>query len=439
MKCDEDTGSPGCHDVMVERLRYFTGRHMSARDFRDADAYHRSFRHLHNRVLHGWGVACGLDVVRHPRPECRSDRVVVRCGLAIDCCGREILVRHDVVTRPIPWDERPRVGGTDSPDLTYVLLLCLEYCDTLIEKGPVLFSPEACSRPSMEFGRIREGYELCWRWVRPDDLDQYGWGLPGGCAPPEVTPDGPDQGPPGKDASPTDQMAPPQPEGGVPCPDDATPGPCCLEPACPPHHCVPLAVILAKRREDMDAQDDIDTAGRRTVAHAPEQLTRICWINWPHGGVVKASALRSLKVRFERPLLPSEHPTRPGPRGINERTFVVEYGEQLEDRQMEDLDFVEYGRPPYLASDRRTAVYEIRKPLTYRSHILQVTLRCDFIVDCHGHAVDGDHLCGRLPSGNGTPGGTFESWFRVVDDDEYARIAQTSAAAPTAATQERKP
>ena len=43
-----------------------------------------------------------------------------------------------------------------------------------------------------------------------------------------------------------------------------------------------------------------------------------------------------------------------------------------------------------------------------------VTLKCDFILDCHGNPVSGPHLRGRLPSGNGRPGGTFESWFRVV-------------------------
>ena len=81
MKCDEDSADGGCQDVMQERIRYLTGRHMTARDFRDADAYHRSFRHLHNRILHGWGIACGLDVVLHPNADCRRDRVVVRCGL----------------------------------------------------------------------------------------------------------------------------------------------------------------------------------------------------------------------------------------------------------------------------------------------------------------------------------------------------------------------
>jgi hypothetical protein len=183
----------------------------------------------------------------------------------------------------------------------------------------------------------------------------------------------------------------------------------------------------------MDALDDIDISGRHSIAHAREHLTHICWINWEHGGVVRARDLRTLRVRFDRPLLDAEHPERPGPRGVNERTFVVQYGQQYEQRQMEDLDFVEYRRPPYLTADGRTAVYEIRNPLSYRSHILHVTIRCDFLLDCRRNPVDGDHLGGRLPTGNGVAGGTFESWFRVVDDNEYERLTKGGQASENAA------
>jgi hypothetical protein len=42
-----------------------------------------------------------------------------------------------------------------------------------------------------------------------------------------------------------------------------------------------------------------------------------------------------------------------------------------------------------------------------------VTLLADFVLDCHGLPVDGDHLRGLLPSGNGLPGGVFRSWFTL--------------------------
>ena len=171
----------------------------------------------------------------------------------------------------------------------------------------------------------------------------------------------------------------------------------------------------------MSGDDKIDLSGRRSMAQAREHLTHICWINWEHGGRVKTSAARSLKVRFDRELFVEPQPTDyPGPRGINERTFVVQYGEQADRQQIEDLDFVAYRQPPYLMADRRTAVYDFEKPFrAYRDHVIHVTLRCDFIVDCRKHPVDGNHLGGRLPTGDGVAGGTFESWFRVVDDADY--------------------
>lgn len=428
MSCD-DTGPDGCQPLARERLRYFTGRHLTARDFEDADAYHRSFRHLHNRVLHGWGVACGLEVECHPRPECRRDRVVVRCGLALDCCGREIVVPCDVASPPVDWDARPTTADK-TPDRRFVLVLALGYRETAVEKVPVLYSPDACSTPAMQEGRIREGYALAWHWVARADLGSWGWDTPEGC-----DPDRDDWIDPGTDPIAKSGHAPHDGHGrrSRDCDDERRR--CCLDPQCPPGHAVVLAVIDVATREDFP-KSRFDRSGRRSVVQAREHLTHICGINWVHGGLMKASALGTLKVRFDRPLLPAEHPKRPGPRGINERTFVVQYGEQRDDRQMEDLDFVEYVQAPYLSADGRTAIYEIRKPATYRSHVLHVTLRCDFLLDCRQRPVDGEHLGGRLPSGDGTPGGVFESWFHVVDDDEYERLMRETEAGHSADAQE---
>src|SRR5439155_1329175 len=61
----------------------------------------------------------------------------------------------------------------------------------------------------------------------------------------------------------------------------------------------------------------------------------------------------------------------------------------------------------------------LKPPPEALTHIC--TVNCDFVLDCHGVPVDGDHLGGVLPSGDGTRGGTFESWFRVLADDECER------------------
>jgi hypothetical protein len=374
-------------------------------------------------VLHGWGVACGLEVLPHPTPACRPARVLVRCGLALDCCGREVVVPADAFPKPFDIKTEPEPGD----GVRQVLLLCLKYREVPTEKVPVLYSADACSSPSRQYGRVREGYELAWHWVRRDALGEYGWRGENAC-PPEEEKEHAEPPPAATEPSPAQYSSkletPTRPEKPAtpvpPKPDDpclgegpgGRPG-CCLEADCPKDHCIPLAVVWPEKPEE------IDTSGRRTLVHPGVHLTHVCSINWTHGGLMKESEFKSLRVRFDRPLARPHHPGRPGPVGINERTFVVQFGEQLEGFGKEDLDFVDWAKPPYLTPDRMTAVYEIRNPGACVNHVVHVTLRCDFIVDCADNPVDGDHLRGLLPSGNGLPGGTFESWFRVVSDAKY--------------------
>lgn len=451
MHCDEEPAGGACGGLTTERLRYFTGRHMTARDFQDEQSYHRGYRHLHNRMLHGWGIVCGLEVRPHPSPQCRTQRVVVRCGMAIDCCGREILLRHDAVTDPIPWTDRPRIpaGTSEVADPDAVLLLCLEYCEAPTEKVPVLFNEDACSSPSMEYGRTREGVRFVWHWVKRGDLGQYGWRTHEECAPEGGEHHDEHHGEhrgehqhgshrhhsrhAGHHESEPHDHTPDRPCPEEPCSDARR---CCLDPECPEHPCVPLAVVT--EIGEADAEPVIDLAGRRPLGEAHGQLTHVCWTSWPHGGIVSAGQLSSQKrlaVRFDGPI---EHVHQPeggcGPRGVNACTFQVEFGEIYE-----DMDFVPYRRPPYLASDHRTAVFELEDPRPSPAggfryligHTVYVTIKCDFLLDCQGQAVDGDHIGGRLPTGDGTAGGTFESWFTVVSDDDYERLNKPKTPTPT--------
>jgi hypothetical protein len=185
-------------------------------------------------------------------------------------------------------------------------------------------------------------------------------------------------------------------------------------------------------------ETEIDTSGRPSLYQAPEHLTHICWINWPHGGIVSPAWLRKqgqLMVRFDRRLQnPAQSDEFCAPTGVNACTFQVQVGETSE-----DLDFVSYAEPPHLAPDRRTAVYKLEDRTTRQAgnsidklsdHIVRITIRCDFLLDCHGNAVDGNHIGGRRPTGDGTQGGTFESWFMVVSDDDYEKHQQAGQESP---------
>lgn len=378
-----------CGDIASERLRYFTGRHMSARDFRDEQAYHRTRRLLHNRMLHGWGVVCGLHVQAHPNPQCRTKHVQVTCGLALDCCGREIPIAKDEVPPPIPWDERPHGSG----DEQRYPLLCLEYFETETECVPVLYSEQHCDPQRREESRVREGYRFAWHWIRRSELPEFHWKTRGGKC--------------GDD------------ESG--CPEDDCEGgggsqqQCCLQPDCPPDHCVPLAWIKSEPDQPIDRRD-IRMLGRPTVENAPQPLTHICWTNWEHGRTVTrdqvAKVLRKLRVRFDRRL----HPER---NGIGPFTFVVQFGGGYE-----DLDFVVSCDKPEVHNGCE-AVFEMDDRRRHQgeaafayleNQTVFITLKCDFILDCHGEPVDGNHVGGVLPTGDGVRGGTFESWFHVVSD-----------------------
>ena len=86
-----------------KRARYFHGMLMTDRDFNEEQKYHIEKRKLHNRMLHGWGVVCGLKITAF-NPTRNS--VIIEKGLALDCNGNEIFVNE-----PIEFDVIKAIGA----------------------------------------------------------------------------------------------------------------------------------------------------------------------------------------------------------------------------------------------------------------------------------------------------------------------------------------
>jgi hypothetical protein len=447
-----------CDDVMRERIRYFTGRHLSACDFRDEQAYHRTHRLFHNRIMHGWGVVCGLEVRQHTKPDCRTRYVEVTPGIALDCCGREVVVDCLASCGEQGIPEIPWAQYTESHPL---LLLCLSFEEKQTVQTSVLHHEGDCSETKTDYARVKEGWKLCWRWIAPADLPKYEWKNQfGGCPPESECPGGPDQGQspgPGREqqahtaqgvASTENQGAPhiqsegagskktgsghPQVQPGAPCAEDDCGDPCsegyksCLEPRCPPGHCIPLAIICAEPNQPL-LDTHILMKGRPEVPYGAPRLTHIAKINWPHGGVITPAWFTGkdddgrerhgcFRVIFDRKLQPTKRREYPGPWGINEATFVVQYGEPYE-----DLDFVISDGPPSLLDNLCEAQYKVafRKHHAegyhyMEGHVIWITVKCDFLYDCHGVRVDGNN--------DGVAGGTFESWVSVVSEEKYEQL-----------------
>lgn len=439
-----------CHMIADKRNRYYTGKYMTARDFRDEQDYFLSHHRLHNRLMHGWGVLYGLQVTPHPG-DCPA-HVVVTPGIAIDCCGRELILRKPLpvpIWQPAPADQDKRWSASQSDDkqahaemperLRY--LLYMAYNEEALEYTPSLYD-EDCKPGRMQANRIREAvyldklpwdaahrhdpkYRACW----PDQAANL---IPcsKGCATPQ------------------------EPSNNL------------VEPECVCSLGVPLALITLQRDGNsykISVQEGISSRGRKTLQPPQESLTHIVKTNWEHGAVIPLGRLArsstekqqeapgmdgKLKIYFDRPLamLPQEtlpaveveegkvlsHEQRREFRrerrsrqfaatGINRSTFIVEISDPGGDR-FETVRLYDEEHPPYWDAKECAAVFTISDNWlqgdedTLAGNLVHVTLKCDFVLDCNDMAVDGNYLRGNFPTGDGIEGGSFESWFWVTDD-----------------------
>jgi hypothetical protein len=198
----------GCGSIELERNRYFTGKYMTARDFRGEQEYFLSRHRLHNRLFHGWGIVCGLEVVPHKDPGCKDRWVVVCPGIAIDCCGRELVIdrktpveiwqppedEHIEEAEPQPDDTAQEYAqtqarttqenemDTDDEDNDESqqprFLLYLRYVEKEIEQVPALYAEGTCDPTRREANRVRE--VACLEACRWEDIENSGWRVSGG-------------------------------------------------------------------------------------------------------------------------------------------------------------------------------------------------------------------------------------------------------------------
>src|SRR5688572_33281464 len=86
----------------LDRPAFFDGQRLTAADLAAAQAYARELRWLHNRALHGWGIAFGYGVSGK-----RGERLVlVEPGYALDRLGRDLVLER-AVERAVPPDAGP--------------------------------------------------------------------------------------------------------------------------------------------------------------------------------------------------------------------------------------------------------------------------------------------------------------------------------------------
>lgn len=470
--CPDPAADAGA--LPAERNRYFTGKYMTARDLQAEQGYFVGRHRFHQRVLHGWGIVAGLDVVPHPNRECALNGwVVVTPGVAVDCYGREVVV-YEPTPLLLPavfpddvacgaeetkrkWDKTREAYFPDPPPQANTkYLLVVKYTESCVENVPVFADADGCA-PRKTANRVSEGVcfrfmeynadkpPACWRRPRPPE-----------CPCPPETPTYPPKFPASLEAV-----------LGETCDADCK-------------GAVPLAVVEffeGKTKEPgippeylTDPAKYIDVEGRRYLPGPlnRRQLTHVCDISWRHGedtpiddlldggdeptgkGEVaeqeqsdseRDDRLLTLWVQFDRelnrrlPLEERENEVRfakdiepdPVSEDVGFYRRVLRLAFQNDKGELQPLPWL-LGSTAALSDDRTRLAYtfpvwalqnEIQGNL---ETVLHVTLHCNFLTDRWGRAVDGDHLRGSLargpsrgPSGDGVEGGTFESWFRLTD------------------------
>ncbi|HEX3035146.1 MAG TPA: hypothetical protein VHT73_08435 [Thermodesulfobacteriota bacterium] len=150
-----------CDYNNFKRVRYFHGMLMTDRDFREEQIYHNEKRKLLNRMLHGWGVVCGLGI-KETGP--KSSRIVITPGMALDCCGNEILVCEDFEvdlkkeTCVCPDTSKDPCAdmGRDVQECKYYV--AIGYREVPTDPVPVYAPGGGCEDKVCEYSRTREGF-----------------------------------------------------------------------------------------------------------------------------------------------------------------------------------------------------------------------------------------------------------------------------------------
>ncbi len=152
-----------CDYNNFKRARYFHGMLLTDRDFREEQIYHNEKRKLLNRMLHGWGVVCGLGI-KETSP--KSSKIIITPGVALDCHGNEIVVcedfevdlKKDACICPDTTKEKDPCAETGRDDKECKYYVAIGYNEAPTDPVPVYTPSGGCDDKVCEYSRTREGF-----------------------------------------------------------------------------------------------------------------------------------------------------------------------------------------------------------------------------------------------------------------------------------------
>ena len=151
--------------TQLERVRYYPRQLITAADLMLDQQYHIEKQRRHNRMLHGWGIVCGLEVTQLTG---KPLIVTISSGYALSPQGDEIYLPEE-----FQFDLEQYLKGQVSPcaspcgsviselaSITSPFYIAIRYAECL--SNPVRVSPLGCGcdDTACEYSRIRDGFEL---------------------------------------------------------------------------------------------------------------------------------------------------------------------------------------------------------------------------------------------------------------------------------------
>lgn len=489
-----------------ERNNYYYGKLMTKMEYFAEQSYFNKKRWLINKMVNGWGVVCGLEVksvFKDSNDPSKGYDVRVTPGMAIDCCGREIIVYEEKIVDLDP-DINPSV-------------ICLEYFECKTEQVHIPFI-ECEQKDKFEFNRIRDSFQIVIKDPGEVDIER----------------------PSGENCPLLEDKL--KPLDGYVC--EKLMAGC---PECPEQPCLVLAEITIDSTIGNNSREIIidECSKRRLVYNNPllydlihcfhGDFTHVVRTNWRHGKSHEYTDLEIEEILESMPINPFDLKIKFDKKidceTINSETFLLlvklEYGErgnyryeqipgdiscideeylfcwndiprteEDKDRLLEYLrenhfiNWAEIDNVDIVKTEDDRIIFIIRKNdgldkiMIYRkenkailkigsgkTHELivkvennkqniydqntiaifqpkkewiadvylgyskfkddgkfMVVLKSDFIMskDEPGKALDGNFIGGKLPSGNGTQGGDFISWFSLAPPPLHSSQTQQS-------------
>jgi hypothetical protein len=146
----------------LKRLNYTFGLVLGVEEFVQSDTYFLAKHHVENRLLHGYGTVCGLDVVAQTAPILE---VRVTPGWAVDPRGQEIKVPqlmcvelNDWLSANLAALQAALLATVPPPTLNLCVVLCSRECKT--DTVPIPGEPCMTQSSSMAPSRIADSFDL---------------------------------------------------------------------------------------------------------------------------------------------------------------------------------------------------------------------------------------------------------------------------------------